>query len=150
MKQDEDFTYKELFELICQKYNEVKEKSSMKLEEAYFLIFSLNHLREWIYPGYRPSNMPKNDEEKKFQIIYESSDFQIINDLANHTKHLKNIQSGSIRRYQMIDDWPSLDDVGLISIGHVEYKVEGKELVEVIKNVIHVYNQTYFNLNLEL
>ena len=122
----------------------------MKIEEAYFLIFSLNHLREWICPGYHYSSIPQNENETKFNEIYALESFKMINDLANHTKHLQTKNSVGIKAYPTIDDWPSLDDVGLLSVGYVSFYIENKNLTDVIKDLILAYKGLFFSKDLSI
>jgi hypothetical protein len=143
-------THNALFNIICQKYAEINAKHSMKIEEAYFLIFSLNHLREWICPGYHYDSIPQSENESKFNKIYDYDSFKIINDLANHTKHLQTKTSVGIKTYPMIDDWPSLDDVSLLSVGYVSFYIEDKNLTEVFRDLILAYNDLFFSKDLSI
>lgn len=146
MQSQSIFTHHELFDLICNKYLELQNKSSYKIEDIYFLIFSLHHLREWIVPGFKYQKNPPQADIQEFNKIFENESYELVLSLANHLKHLKKIENNPepICRKDMIDDWPSLDDVSLISVGYVEFQVEGRNILQVIREVIFAYNDNYF------
>lgn len=81
---------KELFEEIVSAYSDFCE--SPENRTLLFLLFSLNHLREWI-AGTTPQgirNIPKSalkQHHKFFTRIGYKQDFQIINRLCNRSKH---------------------------------------------------------------
>src|SRR3546814_16688684 len=75
----------------------------------------LNHLREWIAPGYSFDNKkrllpePRNDAQAFSKEIYECLEHKIVRELCNQTKHLgKEIQT-STSHEALFDDVEDFD-----------------------------------------
>ncbi|MDT7043075.1 hypothetical protein [Candidatus Nitronereus thalassa] len=82
----------ELFKEIQSAVSEYSSRPSERL--FFFLIFSLNHLREWIAGSSSKEMMkknPQNDSLSKGELfffdIWNLNEFQIINSLCNRGKH---------------------------------------------------------------
>lgn len=132
-------------------------KSTVKeLEVALFLVMGVNHLREWIAPGYdprpdgrgRPKNTPKNAAEKFYVDIYDD-DFKLVNQLCNRSKHLRKI--GARTGFEgglNIDEWPdSVDDLigGFDQGPPTAFLVEGQEIGEIVQRILSRYQIEWFD-----
>lgn len=82
-------------ELFSEIQSAISEYSSQPNERLFlFLVFSLNHLREWIAESSYidinnkiKNNIPLSDEESFFNEIWKLDEFKIINSLCNRGKH---------------------------------------------------------------
>lgn len=131
-------------------YFESKEKNP---SELLFLIMALNHLREWIAPGYKPcghGNWPPADTpEKQFsQNIYiNCTAFETIRKLCNHSKHITRNSPDTDSEHGLdIDDWTGkIDDVADFDKGPAtNYFVDGENVINIIDAVINFYETEWF------
>jgi hypothetical protein len=143
---------KGLFFLInrtIKRFCDEEEKDAAKL---LFLIMALNHLREWIAPGYKPDRNgnwpPANTAEKRFsQDIYDNCyEFGTIRELCNKSKHLKQIPELIHTEYDtLFDDWSDIDSVPDFDKGPAtNYFVDGENVINLIYTVIDFYNTEWF------
>jgi len=83
----------ELFAMLQNRFNEYRADGEKSTEDAISIVLLTNHLREWIAPGYKRKGKiwppARNTAEEFSRQIYEHSDFKIIRDVANGTKHLR-------------------------------------------------------------
>ena len=111
------------------------------------VIFSLNHLREWIYPpgynAYREKNAGElTAEEQIHSDLHNDENYQIIRKLCNRAKHVQ--ISNSNHQTEMKE--------GLIAgiaragdrLGQRNYLVDNKDIRTIMANVLSIY-ETYFN-----
>jgi hypothetical protein len=130
-------------------YCDENEKDAIKL---LFLIMALNHLREWIAPGYkkdRGGNWPLADTpEKQFsKNIYDNCpEFDTIRKLCNKSKHINlDPRTGSMHTLT-IDDWTGkIDDIADFDNGPAtDYFVDGGNVIDIINTVINFYKTEWF------
>ncbi len=143
---------KGLFFLInrtMKRYSGEREKDAAEL---LFLIMALNHLREWIAPGYSKNRngnwpTPNNDGERFSQDIYDKCpEFETIRKLCNRSKHLKEIpQITDSEHNTTVDEWKDFDSVSNIDKGPAtNYFVDDKNVIDIINTVINFYNTEWF------
>ena len=141
---EKDFFY--LLKDALKRYNSQKVKS---VELLFFLIMGLNHLREWIAPGYRHEQEPTNRDQCFYREIHKDEDFKTIRELCNRTKHF---QPGSGRRTTYdsglpIDEWSDINSVLNFDEGPPsEFFVDGTDVSAVLGRVLaryeeHLYSQ---------
>ena len=145
-----------LFFLInrtMKRFSGEREKDVTKL---LFLIMALNHLREWIAPGYKKVNgkfPPANTEKEKFFLdIWECSEFRTINKLCNNTKHIdeeQNPQNTYSEHGLTIDELEGeIDDLLDFDKGPaINYFVDGENVIDIINTVIDFYKIEWFEKN---
>ncbi|MGR3301247.1 MAG: hypothetical protein ACUZ8I_01970 [Candidatus Scalindua sp.] len=128
------------------------EKDAIKL---LFLIMALNHLREWIAPGYNKDSRgnwpPANTAEKQFsKDIYELPVFDTIRKLCNKSKHVnRDPRTGSMHTLN-IDEWKDFDSVASVDKGPAtNYFVYGENVIDIINTVIDFYKTEWFERNEE-
>ena len=84
---------REFFLSIKGTYDRSREIKVKSTEDVLYVIMGLNHLREWIVPGFDKikGEWPVADTpEKEFsKCVYESREHNIIRNISNMTKHFK-------------------------------------------------------------
>ncbi|MBN3066261.1 hypothetical protein H5A21_19820 [Pectobacterium aquaticum] len=114
-------------------------------ETLFFIIFILNHLREWIYP-YRHESYTKlptenwNQEQILHSEIHAKEEYKIINALCNRTKHFKKIQDVNINKRSFTLSVSKLDDE---VISGNNYHVDRKNIKDIINSLLYIYDE-YF------
>lgn len=132
-------------------YKKGKQKS---VEILLYVIMGLNHLREWIAPGYNPKcksgkksrKIPSTDAENFSKAIYDYDSFKIIRGLCNRTKHLKQMKAKtSSEKNVPFDDWSDIDAIRNWDKGPASaYSVDGIDVINIIDKVIDFYQIEWF------
>ncbi len=65
-------TLEEFFQSICRILEQYKVSTAKNIEDLLYILMGLNHLREWIAPGYDWKKPPKEPKEEFFQSIREN------------------------------------------------------------------------------
>jgi hypothetical protein len=144
-------------EFICsinktwENYKRDKQKS---VESLLYVIMGLNHLREWIAPGYNLQyktgnkywKTPANDAESFSKAIYNNNSFKIIRNLCNKTKHLKQMKVYTLSYHEVpFDDWSDIDAVRNWDKGPASaYFVDDINIIDIIDKVIGFYQTEWF------
>ncbi len=82
------------------------------MEPLLYVIMGLNHLREWIAPGYNPEKTPSNEQETFFQLIFKNASFKVINSLFNKTKHFQRMKENTSSEHNVLfDEWLDINAV---------------------------------------
>ena len=142
------FLIKRTMKLFC-------EEEEKEAAELLFLIMALNHLREWIAPGYKPGRNgewpPANTPEKRFsKNLYNNCyEFETIRNLCNKSKHLKQIPEHiHTENKPLFDDWANIDSVLDFDKGPAtNYLVDGENIINIINTVIDFYKTEWFERN---
>lgn len=144
----------EFFSYIKDTHKQEKLKN-YKLSDLFFLIMSLNHLREWIAPGYKPKYDDKTDsfkwpvadtKEKQFsKFIYEQNEFQTIRKLCNGTKHLsKQTPKTTVDFGTTLAEWENLSEIRNVAQGFpLRYFVDGVDAHITLESVICLYESWF-------
>jgi hypothetical protein len=131
-------------------YCSKKEKDAVKL---LFLIMALNHLREWIEPGYNKkdgkwpvANTLKKQFSKK---VYMLPEFGTIRKLSNNTKHIISKPPNTDSEHGLpIDEWDDFDSVASFDNGPaIHYLVDGVNVINILDTVINFYKTEWFDKN---
>lgn len=116
-------------------------------EDLLYVLMGLNHLREWIAPGYRAGGKPTNAAEIFSEAIYGDADNDIVRLLCNRTKHLRKMETSTEFGVTMAE-WSNLASVHSLAegatLGHL---VEDKDIIEVCDSVIDYYKKNWFGQN---
>jgi hypothetical protein len=139
----------QFFDSICRTLERYKSNNAKDIEDLLYVIMGLNHLREWIAPKYerRDSSNPSKDFYQN--IFYNSNSYKLIKDLCNRTKHLemKAPRTTSAQYGLSVDDWPDVDAVRDFDLGPAsDYFVDGKNIIEIIDEIVAFYENNWFNL----
>jgi len=139
-------TAQEFLDSICRIIKRYKSSVAKEIEYLLYVIMGLNHLREWIAPGYNPKNTPKNPGEVFYQDIWDNKSFQIINSICNGTKHLAKMDLTTSSEYGIpFDDWPEVDAVRIFDLGPPSnYFVDGQNIIEIIDEAVNFYETKWF------
>ncbi|MBT4668620.1 MAG: hypothetical protein HOC17_03680 [Candidatus Ruthia sp.] len=148
-----DLKAEDLFFHVKQAMGKYQESKSKSIEQLFFIIMGLNHLREWIAPGYkydRESPSPVTKEHKFFVKIYnELPEFKTINASCNGIKHLESSQNTDAKYGLKIDDWGLFDDVQSFDDGPPsKFTVDGVDIEIILKKVIDFYSKEWFDKNI--
>ncbi|MEN9490549.1 MAG: hypothetical protein RJA63_998 [Pseudomonadota bacterium] len=120
------------------------------------LIMGLNHLREWIAPGYKPFNKdrtlkprpPGTAEELSWKIA-QLAEFNTLRLLCNHNKHTKNDLARKLQtQYDapLMSQWGKLSDVSTLSDGPpTDYLIDDENVLDAIKTVLDFYRSEWFS-----
>jgi len=144
-------TAEDLFFYICRTMKKFSGRRVKRVSEFLFLVMTLNHLREWIAPGYQRKGKgwpePKNQEEQLFRDIWNMPEFQIINGLCNGIKHYKSIPQTTSTEFGLtIDEWESIDDVQDFDNGPPQrFEVDGVDVETIMTKVVEFYSKNWFN-----
>lgn len=141
-------TPEEFFQSICRILERYKISTAKNIEDLLYVLMGLNHLREWIAPGYDWKNPPKSPNEEFFQSIYKTSEFKTVNALCNRTKHLIPIREEISSEHDLkIDDWPEIDSVRNFDLGPaLNYLIDGKNITNVLDGLVEYYNENWFKI----
>ncbi len=137
----------DFFFYIKSAVNRLVNQRTKRIEDLLFSIMGLNHLREWIAPGYNWNNKATLDSEQFFNKIYELEEFRIINNLCNHSKHLKKTSHSSEVKYGAnISEYPLISEVKSIADGPpTQFEVDGIRIEIVLETVLNFYEDNWFN-----
>ena len=136
----------DFFSSIEQSFKKYKTEKTKSIELLLYVIMGLNHLREWIAPGYNYEDPPANDAEEFYRLIYSESSYKTINALCNRTKHLNTRDINTSSSYGIpFDKWSNFDSVRNIDKGPVtNYFVDDINITEIINDVIDFYKKEWF------
>jgi len=135
------------FRIIRRNAEMLRAARAKETDRLLFIIFGLNHLREWIAPGYHAGGSPTTPGERLFEDIYTLEPFKILNAICNHTKHLRFFSGRIETKYNLtIDEWPNIDSIQSIDNGPPSgYYVDGRDVLDAIDEIIQFYNDRWFS-----
>ena len=144
IKSPEDF-----FNSLLRVREKYESKRTKYIEDLLYMILGLNHLREWIAPGYRyDKKKPAVTDEQLFfdRIHNDLEDFKTINQICNHSKHLRAHNHVVDTNYSnKLSDWDDLSSVESLAEGvPVSYTVDDNDVLEIIDSVIDFYKLNWF------
>jgi hypothetical protein len=145
---------KDLFDVAEQRFQRYCADSTKSAEDLILIIMIVNHLREWIAPGFNKTYdknsktwawpVAKSEAEKFSRKIYEHTDFDLIRKLSNGTKHAKTVKKAETQYEEKIFAWPSLFAVKNIFRGvPVAHSVDGKPVDALISPIIEMYRDWF-------
>lgn len=141
------------FEIIKNSFKKYKNEKDKSIEILLFIIMGLNHLREWIAPGYAPFthngniNVPKTRYEQFSNDVYITNEHKIIREICNKSKHLKS--NGTSSDHALPSD-KSITIDEIINFDNrlaVSYMVDDRDITDIIEKLIFFYQTGWFNLN---
>jgi len=119
-----------------------------RVADLLFVILGLNHLREWIAPGFkdeRKSRSPINDAERFFEAIYRDRSWKAVNDICNQVKHEGTAPSLGAEYGLKIDSWDSVGDVRSFDNGPPsKFTLDGQDIEPLLESVIDFYRTKWF------
>ncbi|MBI3398729.1 MAG: hypothetical protein HY026_05805 [Deltaproteobacteria bacterium] len=144
------YSPEEFFYSINTAWENYKKGKQKSVEILLYVIMGLNHLREWIAPGYNPEKKlwktPSTDAESFSKAIYNDVSFEIIRDLCNRTKHLKQMEAKTSSDHDVsFDDWSDIDAVRNWDKGPASaYSIDVIDVINIIDKVIDFYQIEWF------
>ena len=132
------------FKSIKRRYDAYREGYVKRTEDLLYIILGLNHLREWIAPGYCYKKTPNTKAERFYKTIFDTKEFKILNHLANGTKHANAVKT-SYSGGAPMDEWEvDIDSLESFDMGQpTAYQVDGRNIEEVIKPIIQLYDDWF-------
>jgi len=116
--------------------------------ELLYLLMGVNHLRDWIAPGFRwDKQKPPQKPEEIFGVsIFGIAEFKVVNAVCNRSKHMGDIQYQLETEYgAKLDDYPEIDSVHDFDNGPpVNYYVEGRNLLDIIDVILNYYETNWY------
>lgn len=142
-------TFLDEIQLSIRRLDKNKTKS---IADILFVVFGLNHLREWIAPGYgdkfKASNYtlkPAIPSEVFYQEIWRLPEFKIINTICNGTKHFKYAGNLGAKHELSFDERPSVDDCASWDRGlPSDFTIDDKDALPILKVVADFYQSKWF------
>jgi len=146
---------RDLFDVAEQRFARYCTDSTKSAEDLILIIMIVNHLREWIAPGFNKEYEQNcktwiwpaaNSEAEKFsRKIYEHTNFDLIRKLCNGTKHAKTVKKTETQYEQNIFAWPNLFAVKNIFRGvPISYLVDGQPIENYVKPIMDMYRAWFY------
>lgn len=123
--------------------NKVKETA-----ELLYLLMGVNHLRDWIAPGFNwKEGTPRTAEQHFGVAIFALPEFKVVNSVCNRSKHMGTLRYNLGTEYgTMIDEYPDIDSVMNMDDGPpIGYSVDGRNLLEIVDVVLSFYEINWFS-----
>jgi hypothetical protein len=139
---------KSFFHLIERRWQHYAARSHKHTEDVLFVILGLNHLREWIAPGYNPIwrnqnpifKTPESPEQAFSKDLYLNENHRVIRELCNGLKHTELKHTTGSTPGLNFDDWDEVDSVLVFDIGPPSgFTVDGNPIDEIIEAVLEEY-----------
>jgi len=131
------------FAIIKNSFIKYKNEKNKSVELLLFIIMGLNHLNEWITPGYAPFtksgniNVPKTKYEQFSNDVYLTNEHRIIREICSKSKQMEPSLNTSTSHTMSFDDV----DNGPVTC----YTVDGMDIEEIIEKLILFYQTRWFN-----
>lgn len=138
-------TPKDFFFHIERAIENYESSNHKQVGSLFFIVMGLNHLREWIAPGYNHENSATKPEEHFYNNIFEEcDDFKIIKDICNGVKHFKTKKLTSVE-YGLFDDIKNLDDIQMFDAGPpIAFCIDNRNVEDIMKTVSKYYTEQWF------
>lgn len=138
-----------LFSEIDTALSEFQTPKGTTFRNLFFLLSALNHLREWIAPGYKSRKAPaKMPNEIFFNSVFDNcAEWKLINSLCNGLKHIDPITptQTSDNASSRLSDWHTMAGVTSLAHGHPQkFTVEGQDVIEILEAVRNYYATNWF------
>ena len=113
----------------------------------FFLLSGLNHLREWIAPGYSHKD-PADTPNKVFynSIYHHCPEWKLVNSLCNGLKHFDPYPySTSDNASKLLVNFNSLSGVTSLEHGHPQkFTVKGRDAIDILAAARNYYEKNWF------
>lgn len=143
-----DLSPEEFFYTLEQTLKRFRSDVAKERSDLFYLLVGLHHLREWIAPGYDWKKPPTQACEHFHHDVYALSEWKILNDLCNRTKHLsirKVYLNESVGYGLPMSQWPRFSDVVQFSKGPPSgFYVDGRDIGDIFDVVINFYRDHWF------
>lgn len=123
-----------------------KSDKAKRVEDLFFLVMGLTHLREWIAPGYKHTTPPATAAHKLYNDIYETAEFKTVQSLCNGLKHVEHAPTTSYSAGLAFDEWPDVSSVVKWDDGPpTAFYVDGEEVGELLQRLVESYQEKWFS-----
>lgn len=140
-------TSEAFFHSIKTSFDKYKKSKEKNIESLLYIIMGLNHLREWIAPGYNHEDPVAIMRKAFYNSIWSENSFQIIRCLCNRSKHLNETERNtSASHNRPFDEWTDINSVRDFDRGPAtDYFVDDKNIIEVVDAVVKFYETNWFD-----
>lgn len=134
----------QFFDSIERCYTFYRSQEIKSTEALLYIIMGLNHLREWIAPGYDTSTAPRTEEERFSRMVYDDPDHVVIRMLCNATKHAtRQVNTGTDHEGNVLA-WPDFLGVADFFKGPpVAHFLDGHQIEVHIEPVLALYRSWF-------
>lgn len=138
---------KDLFYCLENALAQYQKSKAKRVEDLFFLIMGLTHLREWIAPGYDYNQTQTTTAHALYHDIYATEEFKTIQALCNGLKHLKHAPRTSYSAGLPIDEWPApIDAVVKWDDGPpTAFYVDGEDVENILQRLVDSYREKWFS-----
>lgn len=140
-----DVSPEEFFYTIVHAFTRFRSARAKERADLFYVIMGLNHLREWIAPGYTHKKPAKTQAEEFYNEVYTCPEWKILNALCNGAKHTGESVATDVKYDLPISAWPSFSGVVRFSKGPPSaFYCESRNIEEVFEAVIMFYQARWF------
>jgi hypothetical protein len=140
-----DVSPEEFFCTIVYTFTRFRSARAKERSDLFYLIMGLNHLREWIAPGYTHTKPAKTQAEAFYNDVYACPEWKILNALCNGAKHAGEDVATHVKYDLPISEWPSISGVVRFSKGPPSaFYCGSRNIEEVFDVVITFYQAKWF------
>lgn len=140
------------FALIDSQFQQYKNESLKDIVKLIFVIMGLNHLHEWIAPGYRPrsSRVPSTYAESFCWCLYHTEEHCIVRRLCNHTKHLTSLKGITTKQNEAtLVHWDSMASVPRLNAPLayiIDLNGDRRDITLILDEAIDFYRKHWFEV----
>ncbi len=122
-------------------YRKYKISKVKPTRDLLYIVMGLNHLREWIAPGFKGGRSTPNSAEEFFsEKVFQSREHQAIRAVCNASKHFTGKVGTSVDYGANIDDWPDFDSVQSVDDGPpTAHYIDNRPVEVLIEPLITLY-----------
>lgn len=142
----------QLFAVLCTAFARYEADKAKRIDDVFLLVLGLTHLREWIAPGFKGKQAPRNPAERFSEALWSHESYRTLVHIANHAKHQFRDEKLIIRsvHYDLVDDWPDVDRANSTDAGPVkDYFVDDHDLCDLFHETLAFYRDHWFGLELD-
>lgn len=138
-----DEAFFQSLERAASKFRSTKIKDTAKV---LYLLMGVNHLRNWICPGFNAKDQPVTPEQNFCVAIYSLPEFKIVNSLCNRSKHMGRMPYQLEAKYgAMVSEYPDISSLFSFENGPpLGYSVDGRDLFDIIDVVLRFYRSEWY------
>lgn len=131
-----------------------KKSRVKRVEDLFFLVMGLAHLREWIAPGYKHEQTAVTPAQHFYNDIYKIQDFKTVLALCNGIKHLdiehsdnRPAPNTSYSADLPFNEWPApIDEVLKWDDGPpTDFYVDKEKIEEMLQRLVDFYKEKWFS-----
>ena len=117
-----------------------------RVEDLFFLVMGLTHLREWIAPGYNHKDPVLTAAHRLYHDIYGTPEFKTVQAVCNGLKHVKHSPVTSYSGGLPFDEWPEVNSVVKWDDGPpTAFYIDGEDVGDLLQRLVDSYQRKWFS-----